>query len=96
MARLTVRLPAVLLVVTGTRRVDVEAATVGEALEELLALHPHLRVHLFEEDGAFRPHVLVFHNDVNVRWRPGLDAAVADGDELTIMQAVSGGQPNAL
>jgi molybdopterin converting factor small subunit len=65
------------------------AATI--AVVALVEAHAALRVHLFDEAGSLRPHVLCFHNGTNTRWRESLDAPLHDGDRLTIMQAVSGG-----
>lgn len=92
MPRVTVELPAMIAnVLDGLRRFEAEGATVKEALADAFAKHPKLRVHLVDESGAFRQHVLCFHNDVNTRWEESLDRPVADGDRLTILQAVSGG-----
>ena len=41
--------------------------------------------------GQVRPHVGIFVNTDNVRHRQGLDTAVAPGDEITILPAISGG-----
>ena len=50
-----------------------------------------LAVHLFDEGGGFRTHVLCFHNDTNTRWLESLDVLLQDGDRITFLQAVSGG-----
>ncbi len=71
--------------VTGTG--DTVRAVLHDALEEL----PTLRVHLFDESGELRPHVQCFLNETNTRWLESLEEPVADGDELTVLQAVSGG-----
>ena len=71
------------------RKVPVEAGTVGGALEALFGVHPELRVHLLDERRELRQHVTCFHNDVLVREE--MDRLVADGDIVTVMQAVSGG-----
>ena len=90
MAKVEVRLPSLLRpMADGHREVEVEASTVASALAGLLALYPALRVHLLDEAGAFRPHVLCFHNDTPRRG--DLDARVSAGDRITILQAVSGG-----
>jgi molybdopterin converting factor small subunit len=52
---------------------------------------PALRVHLCDESGKFRPHVLCFLNEVNTRWLDGADPRLQQGDRITILQAVSGG-----
>ena len=92
MASVTVLLPAMLVDVTGcARRLALEAATLAAALDRLTELHPALKVHLFDESGGFRQHVLCFHNDANTRWTRDLSARLADGDTIRILQAVSGG-----
>lgn len=88
MARVTVVLPKVLEESIGATRLRVEAATVGGALEAAYRRHPALRFHLCEDSGAFRVHVLCFHNGARPR---SLDAPLADGDEIEIVQAISGG-----
>ncbi len=92
MSRVTLELPTVLAqVVEGKRSIAVEAQTLRSALERAFDAHPALRVHIFDESGNLREHVLCFHNDVNSRWREQMDARLADGDRITILQAVSGG-----
>lgn len=89
---MTVLLPSLLVDVTGCApELPLEAATLADALERLTELHPTLRVHLFDEKGRFREHVLCFHNDDNTRWRRDHSARLADGDTIRILQAVSGG-----
>lgn len=92
MAAVTVRLPGLLTPATGGRRVlTVQAGTVQGSIDRLLADHPALKVHLFDESGGLRPHVNLFYNTDNLRWLESLDTEARDGDTLTIMQAVSGG-----
>jgi molybdopterin converting factor small subunit len=92
MPEVTVHLPSLLgPVVNGAESIGVEGGTVAEALAALVEAHPALRVHLFDECGALRQHVLCFHNETNTRWMESLDLPVTDGDTITILQAVSGG-----
>lgn len=92
MASATLELPELLAVVLGgIRRVVVEGGTCRAALEDAFRRHPGLRVHLVDERGALRKHVLCFHNGENTRWSDTFDRPLADGDTLTILQAVSGG-----
>jgi len=91
-ARVTCELPSVLDgIVGGRRQVEVEASTLAGALDALVAELPALRTHLYDERGAFRQHVLCFHNERNTRWLDDLEVAVADGDVIRFLQAVSGG-----
>ena len=92
MARISVELPSALeAVVGGGRTIAIEAETIASALTALVGARPALEVHLFDESGEFRRHVLCFHNTANTRWLDDLNVPVADGDRIRILQAVSGG-----
>lgn len=92
MATVTIELPTLLHRFADDKpEVTVEGDSVLSALEALFRQHPALRVHLIDESGRLREHVLCFHNGTNTRWSNRTDPALADGDRLTIMQAVSGG-----
>jgi len=87
----TVLLPGMLQAVAGTAKLRVEATTLADALEEAYRQVPALRFHLCEDTGAFRMHVLCFHNGANTREMKSLDVPLAEGDEIAFVQAVSGG-----
>lgn len=91
MPRVTIELPSLLQGVLATNTVSAEGETLRDALEDAYRKVPALRVHLCDETGAFRPHVLCFLNDVNSRWLDDGGLRLRDGDSITILQAVSGG-----
>ncbi len=92
MATIRIELPSVLEdVMPGQRSLELEAATLDQALQVLTQEHPVLKVHLFDETGGFRQHVLCFHNGTNTRWLDDLAVPLADGDTVQFLQAVSGG-----
>ncbi len=92
MGELTIRLPAVISqLVGGERRVAVRGATLQEALDDLVQKRPALGLHLFDEAGAMRRHILCFCNQVYTRGVEGLEVPVNPGDEITILNSVSGG-----
>jgi sulfur-carrier protein len=91
MAHVTLELPSLLRNVLDERSLSIEGDTLDEALEDAYAQLPGLRVHLVDESGRFRKHVLCFVNDVNTRWLDGDELRLHDGDCITILQAVSGG-----
>jgi len=86
-----VRLPAVLKVMVGKDRVRVRARTLPEALEAAYAALPQLRHHLAQESGELRPHVLCLVNGESVPRDAVATTRLADGDEIWIHQAISGG-----
>ena len=68
-----------------------EPTTVGAVLDGLAARHPALERRVRDELGRPRTHVNLFVGEDNVRDRDGLDTAVGDGAELSILAAISGG-----
>lgn len=75
----------------GAARLALTAPSVRAALEELEALYPALYRSICDETGAVRRHVNLFVNADNIRDLDGLETALAGGDELIILPAVSGG-----
>jgi sulfur-carrier protein len=74
----------------GAAEVTVEAATVGAALQALVAVHPGLNAKLYD-NGKLRPYVNVTLDDEDVRYLDDLDTAVADGQLIDLVPAVAGG-----
>jgi molybdopterin converting factor small subunit len=70
---------------------QVTGASVREALDSLFERHPQLRRYLLTDTGAVRRHVNVFLNDALIEDRRRLGDAVAPGDTIHVIQAVSGG-----
>ncbi len=75
----------------GASELQLSVASVRAALGELERRYPSLHRSICDETGAVRPHVNLFVNLAHVRDREGLDTALAPGDVLTILPAVSGG-----
>ena len=75
----------------GASELFVSAPTVRAALEQIEQSHPSLYRSICDETGRVRRHVNLFVNTSHVRGAEGLDTALAPGDVLTIMPAVSGG-----
>ena len=93
MARMTVTLPRLLEPAVGpVRRVELEADSVGEGIDRLLERHPNLRVHLFDEAGVLREHVLCFVGGQPTRLG-NRGIPITEPTEVTFLQAVSGGAP---
>jgi len=75
----------------GEQRLEVGAATVRAALEELARTQPALHRCICDETGAVRRHVNLFVNTSHVRDLAGLETPLSTGDEIAIIPAVSGG-----
>jgi molybdopterin converting factor small subunit len=72
--------------------VDVNAATVGEALQNLLSQHPDLQRHLYTPEGKLRAFVNVYLNDEDVRYLHQDATTIKDGDTISIVPSIAGGR----
>lgn len=68
--------------------VDADGNTVAAVLSDLDQRYPGIRFRMVDEQNQIRKHMKVFVNDESVR---DLDTAITERDEITIMQALSGG-----
>ncbi|MBA3584416.1 MAG: molybdopterin-synthase adenylyltransferase MoeB [Gemmatimonadetes bacterium] len=88
----TILIPTPLRPFTGQRaRLEVEGATVGEALDALVREHPGLRPHLYGEDGRLRNFVNVYVGDEDIRYRERGETTIGPQDEVSIVPSVAGG-----
>jgi sulfur-carrier protein len=65
--------------------------SLGDALEALWAVAPGVRDRVLTEQGEVRQHVNVFVGSESCRWTGGLATPLADGAEIAILPAISGG-----
>ncbi len=76
----------------GHDAIEVDAATVSQALESLTQAHPDLRKHLFTPEGKVRSFVNLYLNDEDVRYLPAKEASpVTAADTLSIIPSIAGG-----
>jgi molybdopterin converting factor small subunit len=73
---------------TGAREVEASGATLGAALEDLDRRHPGIRFRMIDEQDRIRPHLRLFVNGEQVF---DLARPLGPGDEVQIVQALSGG-----
>ncbi|MBS1911877.1 MAG: MoaD/ThiS family protein [Bacteroidetes bacterium] len=71
--------------------VPVEASDVQSALDALVAQHPELRRHLFDDAGALRSFVNVYLNDDDIRYLSAGRIAIGEHDVISIIPAIAGG-----
>lgn len=73
------------------RDLEVEASTLAELVRTLDRAHPGLAGYLVDERGSLRKHVNVFVNGDLLEDRAALRDRLGPGDEVFVMQALSGG-----
>lgn len=86
-----VRIPTPLRTLTGgNESVEVEAKTVREMVENLEANHAGMKERLMDEKGV-RRFVNLYVGEEDIRFLDGLDTELKDGDEVSIVPAIAGG-----
>lgn len=92
MPEVTVTVPGLLARFTdGRRTLPLRAETLEGCVDRLVESYPAIESHLFDGAGDLRPHLRLFLNGTGVEFGGGADVDLDDGDEVLVLQAVSGG-----
>jgi molybdopterin synthase sulfur carrier subunit len=75
----------------GQAELSLAAPTVRAVLDLLEQRQATLYRNVCDETGAVRRHLNVFVNTAHIRDLNGIETPLAEGDEVTILPAVSGG-----
>jgi molybdopterin synthase sulfur carrier subunit len=70
---------------------EIDAHTLGEALEAVFAAQPRLRGYIVDDQGSLRRHLSVFVDGRPVRDRQRLSDALGEESRVYVIQALSGG-----
>ena len=93
----TVKIPTPLRNLTGdVAEVSADSASLGALVEELEGTYPGMRERLVDDGGELRRFVNLFVNGADVRFLQGLETALSEGDEVSIVPAVAGGASRLL
>jgi len=88
----TVKLPTILRKhAAGEAKVGADGATLRDVLSDLEGKYPGITKNVLAEDGGLHRFINVYVNDEDVRYLGSLETEVADGDTVSILPAVAGG-----
>lgn len=73
----------------GAKTLEIEASSVGQALDALTSRYPALRQAMFEED-KLKAFVRVFVNSGDIADREGLQTPLQPGDTISILPPIAG------
>ena len=91
-----VRIPTPLRRLTGGQeQVAAEGSTVGALLVDLAARYPGIGERLQDEQGEIRRFINIYVNDEDVRFLQGLATPLGEGDLVSIVPAIAGGDTAA-
>jgi sulfur-carrier protein len=87
-----VRIPTPLRKLTNNEElVEVNAATIGSAIQELQTRFPGISERLVDEKGEVRRFVNVYVNEEDIRFLQNQNTPLKEGDEISIIPAIAGG-----
>jgi sulfur-carrier protein len=88
-----VRIPTPLRSMTkGSAEVQATADTVSGLIEDLERQFPGFRERLVEEGGEIRRFINIYVNQEDIRFLQGAKTVLKQGDEVSIVPAIAGGQ----
>ena len=71
--------------------IEVDPGTVREIIARVDETYSGFRARVCEDDGNLRRFINIYVDGEDIRFLDGLETAVEDGDEVTILPAVAGG-----
>lgn len=90
---INVRIPQPLRNLTGNQAtVTAEGSTLQSLVDNLESTYPGIRERMVDEAGQLRRFVNIYVNGDDVRFLDGMQTTLKDGDEVSIVPAVAGGQ----
>ena len=88
----SVHIPTPLRKLTGSQaEVQIEAASVGELVENLESAHAGIKEKLVDDSGDIRRYVNIYVNDEDIRFLDGKATELKEGDSVSIVPAIAGG-----
>jgi len=75
----------------GAPKVDCNAATVAEALNQLTSRFPALSRHVRDDQGQIRQFLNVYLNEEDIRFLQGESSALKEGDRVLLVPSIAGG-----
>jgi sulfur-carrier protein adenylyltransferase/sulfurtransferase len=76
--------------------VEVQAASVHEALGDLIDRYGQLRRHLYSDDGQLRNFVNVYVNEEDIRYLQRDATELREGDTISIVPSIAGGSSSLM
>ncbi|GJQ24533.1 MAG: MoaD/ThiS family protein [Planctomycetia bacterium] len=88
----TVRIPTPLRSLTkGADVVNVEGKNIKDVVENLEATYTGIKERICDNNGQIRRFINFYLNDEDIRFMGNLDTPVKDGDHISIVPAIAGG-----
>ena len=76
---------------SGADVVEVEAGTIQQVLDHIETKYPGFRASVCDDSGSLRRFINIYIDGEDVRFLENLSTPAADGSEIAIVPAISGG-----
>ena len=87
-----VRIPTPLRPMTGGKNeVEIAGNTVEQIIENIGSAHPGIKERICDEQGEVRRFINIYVNEEDIRFLIGKDTPLKDGDQVSIIPAIAGG-----
>ncbi|MDO8520061.1 MAG: MoaD/ThiS family protein [Deltaproteobacteria bacterium] len=87
-----VRIPTPLQSLTQNKgEVEATGKNVKEVLASLEKTFPGMKSRLYDDKGVLRRFINFYVNDEDIRFLKGEETALKDGDEISVVPAIAGG-----
>ena len=87
-----VRIPTPLRKMTQNEaEVEAEGNDIDSLIEDLESHYPGIKDRICDDQGEIRRFVNVYLNDEDIRFLKGKETDIKDGDEVSIIPAIAGG-----
>ena len=88
----TISIPTALRQYAGSNpSVQLPSGTVTQLLSQLVEQYPQLGKQIYGENGQLRSFVNIYVGDEDIRYLQGSDTDVPDGETVSIIPAIAGG-----
>lgn len=89
---IVVRIPTPLRKMTQNEaEVEAEGNDIDSLIEDLESHYPGIKDRICDDQGEIRRFVNVYLNDEDIRFLKGKETDIKDGDEVSIIPAIAGG-----
>lgn len=76
----------------GVDEVPADGTSIKAVIDDLERRHPGMRERLLDEKGELRRFVNIYLNGDDIRFLNQLNSQVKDGDDISIVPAIAGGE----
>jgi len=83
--------PALQKFTQGQRKVQIQASTLGQAIDQADRLHPGIKQKLVSSSGEILRFISIFVDQEDVKYLKGLETPIQKESQILVLMAMAGG-----